>query len=365
MPNQARQATPGRCLRVGWIPLARRACAFRSARANTVSAICTLSRFGCLGPREPLRSVLYTVVLLGGSLCGEVTAGSIRVSFLTDHSSMRDTCVLLEGTGCKPEAVRDFARAAKEFYESGPALEITAFPKSEAGFHLFPSTRDFICALPHLMRDSPRSYGINCFDTVILITAERLQIDLHPDAVAGPFFFSKPSTSGVFLSFASTARDMFAQKYLPWYTEETAHLFPAPRSNPRISLTAALFSDHVLPIKTTEEELSGAVLEVLSAWSRLTRLRFPQELEVVLCHEVYFPRRTFSTTHAGLLVQRARGYTYVEKAGGCGPFVRLDVESRTDLLPWLASQYRGLEDEYTHLVATFNDASAQRLEHPK
>jgi hypothetical protein len=47
------------------------------------------------------------------------------------------------------------------------------------------------------------------------------------------------------------------------------------------------------------------------------------------------------TVHAGLLFYHHDGFTYIEKNGGIGPFVRLDFSSKRDLLTWLSrSQYQ-------------------------
>jgi len=82
-----------------------------------------------------------------------------------------------------------------------------------------------------------------------------------------------------------------------------------------------------------------------------------------LCHEVNFPKRWFVTVHAGLLFPRERGYTYIEKSGGSGPFVRLDFDDRAAMLTWLAGMFRGAEKlGYTHHFATFNDTKIERLE---
>src|SRR5262249_35922318 len=147
----------------------------------------------------------------------------------------------------------------------------------------------------------------------------------------------------------------FNQKYASWYVEGTEHVIPKSRKDARICLTAALFRDHLLPVDTTEVGLGNRVMEVLRAnWHR-QGLQFPKECQIVLCHEVNFPRRTFSTTHAAILWQRESGYTYLEKAGGAGPFVRLDIKAIPDLFPWLSAQFKGLEYEYTHLFVSFND----------
>jgi hypothetical protein len=104
-------------------------------------------------------------------------------------------------------------------------------------------------------------------------------------------------------------------------------------------------------------------MEALRAsWARQS-MSFPERFEVVQCHEVNFPQRWFVTAHAGLLFPRERGYTYIEKAGGSGPFVRLDFADRAMLLTWFGGMFRGAERlGYTHHFATFNDKKIEMVE---
>jgi len=119
----------------------------------------------------------------------------------------------------------------------------------------------------------------------------------------------------------------------------------------------------MLPESTTEKELSRKVMEVLkTSWGR-QRMSFPQQPEVVLCHQINLPQHWFVTVHAGLLFPRERGYTYIEKAGRSGPFVRLDFDDRASLQPWFGGMFRGAEKfGYTHHFATFNDAKIEKVE---
>ena len=69
------------------------------------------------------------------------------------------------------------------------------------------------------------------------------------------------------------------------------------------------------------------------------------------------------TAHAGLLFPREHGFTYIEKAGGSGPFVRLDFDERGALLTWFSGMFRGAERlGYTHHFATFDNTRIQPIE---
>ena len=130
----------------------------------------------------------------------------------------------------------------------------------------------------------------------------------------------------------ATARDAFNFSVPSWYGDASEGFIPRSMVDARISLTAALYSNHVLPASTSEDKLNDAVMKTLRAnWARQA-VTFPSRFEVVLCHAVFLPNHQFSTCHAGLLFIGKKRYTYVEKDSGNGPFVRLDFDIRADLM---------------------------------
>lgn len=306
-----------------------------------------------------------TLLVLGCLLQFSSHAGTVRISFLRDDAQLRQTAEFLQESGCKAEAISVFKRAVRHYYSTEFALDLTGFPKIQDGFYVFFSPQDLVSALPHALSNTPHAYEINCFDIAIILTADQLKIGLRPDEVSGQFFFSKLTTNGVVHGKATTAQDAFTQKVPPWYLEATKDIIPEAMADARVCLTSALFANHWLPRSANEEKLGAGVMEALRASWRQRGIKFPQAFDVVLCHEVNFPRWGFGTTHAGLLIRRDKGYTYIEKAGGSGPFVRLDLDDEADLLPWLAALFKGLEHEYTHLFATFNDTKIEKLQTPK
>lgn len=64
-----------------------------------------------------------------------------------------------------------------------------------------------------------------------------------------------------------------------------------------------------------------------SNW-RLEALKFPARFQLVLLHNVDRSERTIKTFHTALLFRQRNGFTYLEKAGTRGPFVRLDLVHR-------------------------------------
>jgi hypothetical protein len=96
---------------------------------------------------------------------------------------------------------------------------------------------------------------------------------------------------------------------------------------------------------------------LLASW-RNDGIAFPESFEIILCHEAKFP--FVLTTHAGILFPRIRGFSYIEKAGGSGPFVRLEIRNKEDLIVWLSGHVKGSKGDVAHLV-TFNDTRIELL----
>jgi hypothetical protein len=94
---------------------------------------------------------------------------------------------------------------------------------------------------------------------------------------------------------------------------------------------------------------------------RREALKFPSKFEVVLLHNVILSDHMMKTCHAGLLFQRGKGFTYIEKAGTRGPFIRLDLAERSDLIPWLTLPFTDYADPSFRHFATFNDRSIKKI----
>jgi len=311
-------------------------------------------------PINTLRAALVFIHLFRLSL----SAATIRASFLTEGVALRDTLDILRSSGCKDDATVAFQQAVARYASTAFDFDFSKFPRPCEGFYSFESASSLIAALPHQLCDTRHAYEFNCLDTVIALAGGSLRINLRPDDSAGPFLVPYTQTNGSFTVLPrATARDAFMLAYPPWYRDVTDTALPQTIRDARISLTAALFGCHMLPQSTTEEGLRDRVTDVLRSSWRRHGMKFPAKFEVVLCHEVSFSQLFFVTAHAGLLFPRKHGYTYIEKSGGGGPFVRIDFEDRVDLLSWLGSVFRGAEKfGYTHCFATFNDEKIEVLE---
>lgn len=308
--------------------------------------------------------VLVCIALFLLVLRPPLAAATVRASFLTDNAALRDTLDVLRSAGCTPEATRTFQQAAERYAATEFHFDFSKFPKLHDGFFDFDSATGLVAALPHHLSDTQHPYDFNCFDTVVALAGDSLRTSVRPDELAGTYLVPYTPTNGSFTILPrATARDAFALVYPAWYRDATEGALPEAMRDARISLTAALVRCHMLPQSTTEEQLAYGVMASLKTEWKRQDMKFPARFEVVLCHQVSLPQRWFVTVHAGVLFPRQRGYTYIEKGGGRGPFLRLDFDDRAALLTWFAGMIRGSERlGYTHHFATFNDTKIEMIE---
>lgn len=291
-------------------------------------------------------------------------ADTVRVSFLEGPIAVRATSELVLANGCKPEAVLALKSAIARHALSPPGFDRAKFPAPAEGFYTFDSVSNLVEALPHRLCDSTHSYGLNCFDLVILLAKDLLQIRSQPDALIGPFLPAFTWTNGVvYRDVRATARDAFAVSCPSWYIDETKDVMRPIPDDVRVCLAAALYCWHALPNSSSKEDQSGSLLRALrSDWAR-QGLKFSTQFVVVLCHEMPPHGAEALTSHAGLLFHRHDRYSYLEKAGGSGPFVRLDFQDMADLKCWLAVEVNGGPNAMPDhaFFVTFNDEKIERL----
>lgn len=289
-------------------------------------------------------------------------AGTISVSFLQDEASLQDTVNILTNRGCSRSSIARYQQAVQRYFQEPFDFDFRTFPKPTNGFYAFSSTQALLAALPHHPGRTQHAFNFNCMDFVITMAGDQLQTALKPDEIFGPYLVSVYTTNGTRMGYFATARDAFTQGYVPQYREATEAFFPKPHQDSRICLTAGLYRIYVLPLAIPMEKLDTAVMEVLRATWRQEGIQFPQRCEVVLVHSADTNYSIISTDHAGLLFHSTAGYVYLEKAGGSGPFVRLDFKDKSDLVPWLAAAFLYPRQPHVQRFATFNADSIRDLD---
>jgi len=304
----------------------------------------------------PRRFVLG-ILLAVAAIIQNGFAGEVRLSFLNYPSSLTNTLSIVTNNGCAEDAFMKFRRVTEKFYEEPCEFDTSRLSKSdEDGFFKFESMEALIQALPQKLHKASHSYGFNCFDTVILLAGDNLRIALGPDDTYGPFVVSKQLTNGSeTIQLAATPRDAFSTSYADWYRSQTESIFPKAMQEARIGLVAEIFRWHKIPMSTTDATVQEQAWKVLKSDWRRTGLKYPDRFQVVLYHMVSLDLHTINTPHAGLLFTRKSGFTYLEKAGGTGPFVRLDFTDKSELKAWMANVFADVQQRNVFLLATLND----------
>lgn len=311
-------------------------------------------------------AVVFTACLLL-TACGHRDESSqpetVRISFLNTGPALNSTLKFLAGHGCRDDAV-DCLQKAIERYNSVPlAVDLRKFPPPQNGFYTFPSAAQLVAALSQKLWETPHAWELNCFDTVIIVTARQFYSALGPDDVFGVSLSPQIATNGELrCTPTTTAREAFSLSTPGWYLVPSQSFIPLGAINARMNLTAAMYSFNLLPLSTSDQSMSKRVFETLRVNWRRQAIRFPSNCQVVLCHEVRADKRSCLTMHAGLLFLRRDDYTYLEKDSGPGPFVRLDFHRRAELLTWLSSKFNRHETGGdSRFFVTFNDAEVEEL----
>jgi hypothetical protein len=120
----------------------------------------------------------------------------------------------------------------------------------------------------------------------------------------------------------------------------------------------------MLPLSTTSDTVQKEVWAALKSEWRRSKMEFPDNCQVVLFHVASVESHMVGTPHAALLFPHDAGYTYLEKAGGPGPFVRLDFKNKSDLNLWMSAGTALSETQRTNLslFVTFNNSEIVSLD---
>ena len=312
---------------------------------------------------------LFAGCVVSVLVCAATAADSpapVRVSFLDSEPVLRDTVRLLRAAGCDANNLERFARAVREYNSSPCPVDRSRFPPATNGLHSFASPADFVAALPGHFSQIDRPFGMNCMLTVALIAGS--QMTVRPDArsLPGPFLAAATRVDGQpWLAPVVSLDDAWAVTYHTEYFASVTNIVGADFSERHGPLVASIHSFHALPVATNEKQLPLNLMAALSNdWARVG-LTFPKGLKLVLLHRATLVFPAAVTDHAGLLVPRDCGVTYLEKAGGRGPFIRMDLVREDDVsLYHRATLQRWPDNLYSHSFVTLNGESIHRVTDP-
>jgi hypothetical protein len=305
---------------------------------------------------------LLILLMVGKSL----EANTVKISFLDNQDAIDQTVNFLLSKGYNQKAVNSF-RKAIEWYNSSPKdLDLKKFPQLENGFYSFDSVSNLVGAFSHPLIFTRHRNELNCFDTVILLAGDLIQIKAQPDDMIGPLLAPATTTNHVVLPrAAATPRDAFAEIYPLWLGNSSGDIFDDTSKDKRISLIAALDSYYFLPNSTTRQNFGGRLLQSIRLSRQRFGVKFPKNVEVVICYNAFIdPQKVASavSSHVGLLFQDKTHYVFIEKLGVTAPYVRLDFTDKKDLLVWLRAEIEPIKDKHEFLLASFDDREIDDLD---
>ena len=301
-------------------------------------------------------------VLVGAATAAESPA-PVRVSFLDSEPVLRDTVRLLRAAGCDVNNLERFARAVREYNSSPCPVDRSRFPPVTNGFHSFASPADFVTALPGQFSQIDGPFGINCMLTVALIAGSQMTVRPDARALPGPFLAAATREDGQpWLAPVVSLDDAWAIAYHTEYFDSVSNIVGADFAERHGPLVTSIHSFHALPVATDEKQLPRNLMAALSNdWARVG-LTFPRVFKLVLLHRAILPFNVAVTDHAGLLVPREGGAVYLEKAGGRGPFIRMDLAREDDVALYHRATLRRWPDNlYSHSFVTVNEESIHRV----
>jgi hypothetical protein len=285
-------------------------------------------------------------------------AGEARVSFLNDPAALEDTITVLKEAGCSKTDLLCFRRAVTTYYKTPFSVDVSAFPPPKDGFYSFPSTAVFVSALHGKLFETTHSSQITCFDTAILLAGPQMNVRQELRPQGGPLLVAVAGFHGFHCTAAASLADAYSLVYPAVYLESLERTAGLSLSAKHKAIDVALCSFHVLPLNVPPDHLQSELMKVLRAdWAR-TGIVFPQHVSLVLLHEAATDAHEAVTDHAGILVPYKDKFMYLEKSGGQGPFLRMDVAGVADV----ATYYQSILDRQTpcHFM-TVNDREIREL----
>jgi len=310
----------------------------------------------------PKTSICLCLIL---SLTSQRLYGAnLRVSFLTNDVVLAETVGILKAARVTDNGIKAFEAAVHDYYREPLKVNPSGFPaEGPDGFFEFGSAADFVNALPHRLSETEHEFGVNCFATVLHLVEGWVYTAIDVDRVGAPFLAACASKGSPRLRIAATAQDAFSATYPAWYRREVVRIVGQEWTRAHIGSTACFYTFHALPRGVAHKDLEKVVWAVLRSRWKARGVHFSTDLQLVLLHRARPEYGIILTDHAGLLVKTDDKMMYLEKAGGRGPFLRMDVADAQDLVPFYGGKLTpAMVNEYPDSFMSVNDAHIWRMD---
>lgn len=274
------------------------------------------------------RSTAIMLLLVGRLMVAPSMGDSIRVSFLEDARARESTLELLQQAGCPEDDVNVLRRAIAHYYQTPFNYNLSAFPTPKDAFYEFALVDDFVSALStNRLSEIEHMFELNCLDTALLIAGHDMDITADFTEMGSPYLAICTFTNrALWLVPVSSLQDAYNTIYPEWYQRFRDNLSGREPSLKYKTMAACLFQYHALPIGTSESDM-GLVLSrsLRQHWTRCG-IQFPTSMLIAMLHRARTDHHVALSDHFGVIIKTDKGYIYLEKAGGQGPFLRIDTK---------------------------------------
>jgi hypothetical protein len=281
---------------------------------------------------------IITIPVLSILLCMSLHA-EIRVSFLSDTNVLADTCKQLRDNGTPESAIAIFRQAVHFHNFKGLGLDLSQFPERNQGFYTFGGIDEFTTSLSQRLWEADHFYSLTCFDMLLLcLRNSGLYCDIPEACRENPIIvpFRRSMDSGLEFIKTTSLSNAFTLTCPPAYTSAVHDACGMTYDNSHIAMLVCLKQLHMLPQQalSPNNKVEDSIMKKrISLWKK-DSLAFPENAQVILLHNTVSRPKSVVASHCGLLIPLPQnGFMYLEKAGGCGPFLRIDIDDPKDLLP--------------------------------
>lgn len=263
----------------------------------------------------------------------------VRVSFLDTDVAREDTLRILAEAGCDPVNLDAIQKAMVHYYQTPLGLDTSSFPPANNGFHEFASIGDFVSALgTNQLSYLSHPFELNCIDSALLLAAPEMGISADLQTKAGPFLAIQVySNYNEWLVPAASLGDVYATAHPPEKVPFMVRAFGIDFPENHKTLEAALYQYQTLPLGVAADTIAAETQATLRRHWKRCGIRFPARVSIVQLHRARTDYHLAVTDHFGALVPRENGYLYLEKTGGRGPFLRIDVADPAEVAAYFST----------------------------
>lgn len=281
-------------------------------------------------------------------------AAPVRVSFLNTDETREDTLRILAEAGCEPANLDALRKAMQHYYRAPLALDTSAFPHARAGFHEFASVADFVSALgTNQLSFLDHGFELNCYLGALMLAETHMDIAANLQTRDAPWLGIQVAHNfNEWLAPFASLGDVYAGAVFPELETALEGVCGIEFSDKLKALMAALYQYQTLPLGTSADTIAAETQAALRRHWQRCGIQFPANLSLVMLHRARTDYHLAVTDHMGVLLRQKDGWLYLEKTGGKGPFLRIDVKDPAEIAAYFST---GTWPDYPFNFMSVND----------